>query len=79
MQYLLLLYSEEGGWDQLSEEEQEQAVGAYNAYTDGPRRYATSSCAERGPPAALPTVPCGGTLAGGLKGEEARQWGDQKP
>jgi hypothetical protein len=34
MQYLLLLYSEEGGWDQLSEEEQEQAVGAYNAYTE---------------------------------------------
>lgn len=34
MQYLLLLYSDESGWDTLSSEEQEQAVGAYNAYTE---------------------------------------------
>lgn len=34
MQYLLLLYANEGGWDDLSPEEQEQGVAAYVAYTE---------------------------------------------
>jgi hypothetical protein len=34
MQYLLMLYSEEGGWSRMSRTEQEQAMGAYRAYTE---------------------------------------------
>lgn len=37
MQYLLLLYAEEGGWDNLSPEQQEEGVAAYNAYTEALR------------------------------------------
>ncbi len=33
MQYLLMLYSDESGWDALSEKEQEEGVAAYAAYT----------------------------------------------
>lgn len=33
MQYLLMLYSDESGWDALSEKEQEEGVAAYVAYT----------------------------------------------
>ena len=33
MQYLLMLYSEEGGWSRMSPAEQEQGVAAYGAYT----------------------------------------------
>jgi len=33
MQYLLLLYSDEGGWAKMSKAEQEQGVAAYAAYT----------------------------------------------
>lgn len=34
MQYLLMLYSEEAGWDQLTQAEQEQGVAAYKAYSE---------------------------------------------
>jgi hypothetical protein len=34
MQYLLMLYSNEGGWAKLSKAEQEQGVAAYGAYTE---------------------------------------------
>jgi len=34
MQYLLMLYSQEGGWSKLSKVEQEQAMAAYGAYTE---------------------------------------------
>lgn len=33
MQYLLMLYAEEGGWARMSPAEQEQGVAAYGAYT----------------------------------------------
>lgn len=33
MQYLLMLYAEEGGWSRMSPAEQEQGVAAYGAYT----------------------------------------------
>jgi hypothetical protein len=33
MQYLLMLFSEEGGWNRLSRAEQERGVAAYQAYT----------------------------------------------
>src|SRR6476660_1890211 len=33
MQYLLLLYANEGGWSKLTKAEQEQGMAAYSAYT----------------------------------------------
>jgi hypothetical protein len=33
MQYLLMLYSNENGWSQMTPAEQEQGVAAYGAYT----------------------------------------------
>jgi hypothetical protein len=34
MQYLLMLYANEGGWSRMTKAEQEQGVAAYAAYTD---------------------------------------------
>lgn len=34
MQYLLLIYSEEGGWQRMTQAEQEQAMAAYGAFTE---------------------------------------------
>ncbi len=34
MQYILMLYSEEAGWFKLTKAEQEQAMAAYNAFTE---------------------------------------------
>ena len=34
MQYLLLLYANEGGWSNMTKAEQEQGMAAYAAYTD---------------------------------------------
>jgi hypothetical protein len=34
MQYLLMLYAQESGWNNLTKAEQEQGVAAYRAYTE---------------------------------------------
>jgi hypothetical protein len=34
MQYLLMLYASESGWNQLTPQQQEQGVAAYGAYTE---------------------------------------------
>jgi hypothetical protein len=34
MQYLLTLYADESGWDQLTRQQQQQGVAAYAAYTE---------------------------------------------
>ena len=34
MQYLLMLYSEEGAWTKMTKQEQEQGVAAYRAYSE---------------------------------------------
>jgi hypothetical protein len=34
MQYLLMLYSEEGAWNKLTKEQQEQGIAAYRSYTE---------------------------------------------
>ena len=34
MQYLLMLYADESGWNKLTKEQQEQGVAAYRAYTE---------------------------------------------
>ena len=34
MQYLLMIYSEEAGWKQMTDSERQQGVAAYQAYTE---------------------------------------------
>jgi hypothetical protein len=34
MEYLLMLHSEEAGWDQMTKEQQQQGYAAYMAYTE---------------------------------------------
>ena len=34
MQYILMLYSQEGGWSKLTKVEQEQGMAAYGAFTE---------------------------------------------
>src|ERR1700751_3826757 len=34
MQYLLMIYSEENGWNQMTDSERQQGVAAYHAYTE---------------------------------------------
>ena len=34
MQYILMLYARESGWSELTQAQQEQAMGAYSAYTE---------------------------------------------
>ncbi|MFX1676740.1 YciI family protein [Paraburkholderia sp. A2WS-5] len=34
MQYLLLIYSKEAGWSQMTDSERQQGVAAYHAYTE---------------------------------------------
>jgi hypothetical protein len=34
MQYMLMLYSEEGGWNRMTQADQQQAVASYTAYTE---------------------------------------------
>jgi hypothetical protein len=34
MQYLLMIYSEENGWAQMTDSERQQGVAAYQAYTE---------------------------------------------
>lgn len=34
MQYLLMLYADESGWEKMSAAQQEQGVAAYRAYTE---------------------------------------------
>jgi len=38
MQYLLLIYSAEGHWDQMSDSERQQGAAAYQAYTESLRK-----------------------------------------
>jgi hypothetical protein len=34
MQYLLMIYSEENGWNQMTDSERQQGVAVYQAYTE---------------------------------------------
>ncbi|MFT4064531.1 YciI family protein [Paraburkholderia sp.] len=38
MQYLLMIYSEETRWNQMSDSERQQGVAAYQAYTESLRK-----------------------------------------
>lgn len=56
MQYLLLLYANEGGWNQLSKAEQEKAAAAYAAYTQALRKEGVLQGSNRLQPVASATT-----------------------
>ena len=56
MQYLLLLYANEGGWKQLTKAEQEQGVAAYAAYTQALRKEGVLQGSNRLQPVASSTT-----------------------
>lgn len=47
MQYMLLIYGEEGAWDKMSPEEQAQGMEAYNAFGEALRKADAYVGAER--------------------------------
>jgi hypothetical protein len=47
MQYLLLLYVNEGGWTELTPAQQQQGVAAYNAYTEALKKAGVFAGANR--------------------------------
>jgi hypothetical protein len=56
MQYLLLLYTEEGAWAQMTKAEQEQGVAAYTAYTSALREAGALVGADRLQPSTVATT-----------------------
>jgi hypothetical protein len=57
MEYLLVLYSEEGGWMNMTKEQQEQGMAAYMAYTEALKKAGVHKGSNRlGPSATATTV-----------------------
>ena len=56
MQYMLLIYADEGGWSQLSKAQQEQGIAAYNAYTEALRQAGVLTSSSRLQPVATATT-----------------------
>ncbi len=56
MEYLLVLYSEEAGWNKLSQAEQQQGVAAYTAYTEALMAAGVMKGANRLQPSATATT-----------------------
>jgi hypothetical protein len=56
MQYLLMLYASEGGWDQLTKAEQEQGMAAYTAYTEALKNAGALAGSNRLQPVSVATT-----------------------
>jgi hypothetical protein len=56
MKYLLLLYAEEAGWNQLSKAQQEQGVAAYAAYTEALKKAGVLAGSNRLQPVSAATT-----------------------
>ena len=56
MQYLFLLYANEGGWSKLTPAQQEQGAAAYNAYTQALRKEGVLQGSNRLQPIAAATT-----------------------
>jgi hypothetical protein len=56
MQYLLMLYTEEGAWGRMTKAEQEQGVAAYTAYTAALREAGALVGADRLQPSTVATT-----------------------
>jgi hypothetical protein len=47
MQYILMVYTQEGGWDKLTPAEQEKGMAAYQAYTEALKKAGVLTGANR--------------------------------
>jgi hypothetical protein len=56
MQYLLMLYVDEGGWTKLTKAEQEQGAAAYTAYTQALKKAGVLAGANRLQPTRVATT-----------------------
>jgi hypothetical protein len=56
MQYILLLYAREAGWPELTQAQQEQAMGAYNAYTEALKNASVLTSVNRLQPTSTATT-----------------------
>ena len=56
MQYILMLYVNEGGWSKLTKAEQEQGVAAYYAYTEALKKAGALAGANRLQPSSAATT-----------------------
>ena len=56
MQYLLMIHSEEGGWNKLSKGEQEQGMAAYGAYTEALKKAGVLKSSNRLQPSSASTT-----------------------
>jgi hypothetical protein len=56
MQYLLMLYSDDSGWNQLSPEQQKQGIAAYTAYGEALQKAGVFVGSNRLRPAATATT-----------------------
>ncbi|HEY6445492.1 MAG TPA: YciI family protein [Acidobacteriaceae bacterium] len=56
MQYLLTLYADESGWEQMTPEQQQQGMAAYGAYTEALRKAGLLVSSNRLRPSATATT-----------------------
>ncbi len=56
MQYILMLYSEEGWWLKLKQAEQEQAMAAYGAFTEALKKAGALMASNRLQPSSAATT-----------------------
>jgi hypothetical protein len=56
MQYMLLIYSDETGWNQLTPQQQQQGMAAYYAYTEALQKAGAMVSSHRLRPAASATT-----------------------
>src|ERR1700681_3272124 len=56
MQYILMLYARESGWSELTQAQQEQAMGAYNAYTEALKNAGVLTSVNRLQPSSTATT-----------------------
>jgi hypothetical protein len=56
MQYLLMLYAEEAGWNNLTKEEQQQGVAAYGAYSEALKKAGVLKSSNRLQPVSAATT-----------------------
>ncbi len=56
MQYLMMLYAEEAGWNKMTKEEQQQGVAAYGAYTEALKKAGVLRSSNRLQPVSAATT-----------------------
>jgi hypothetical protein len=64
MQYMLMIYSNESRWTQMTQTEREQGVAAYSAYTEALKKAGVLAGANRLRPTSAATTVRGGDQPG---------------